>query len=166
MTPQAVTYQVLLSMEFSRQEYWSGWPFFSSGDLPDPEIDPRSPALQVDSLLAEPPGKSFLCYKLPNLNRLKQQILSHTTFEGQETRSILAGWFWVIRLWSRCWLGLQSHAGLIVPEPLRGSVFLTCQLASPRASDPRDKDQAATLLIAVSEVTHFPFCHILFFRSR
>ena len=61
-------------MEFSRQEYWSGWPFLSSGDLPNPEIDPRSPTLQVDSLLAEPPGKPFLCYKLPNLNRLKQQI--------------------------------------------------------------------------------------------
>ena len=44
-------------MEFSRQEYWSGLPFSSSGDLPDPGIDPRSLALQVDSLLSEPPEK-------------------------------------------------------------------------------------------------------------
>ena len=43
---------------FSRQEYWSGLPFPSPGDLPDPGIEPRSPALQVDSLLSEPPGKS------------------------------------------------------------------------------------------------------------
>ena len=47
----------LLSMEFSREEYWSGLPFPSPGDLPDPGIEPRSPALQADSLLSEPPGK-------------------------------------------------------------------------------------------------------------
>ena len=45
-------------MEFSRPEYWSGEPFPSPGDLPSPGIEPRSPALQVDSLLSEPPGKS------------------------------------------------------------------------------------------------------------
>ena len=44
-------HQALLSIEFSRQEYWSGLPFASPGDLPDPGIEPRSPALQVDSLL-------------------------------------------------------------------------------------------------------------------
>ena len=42
---------------FSRQEYWSGWPFPSPGDLPDPGIEPGSPALQVDSFLTESPGK-------------------------------------------------------------------------------------------------------------
>ena len=46
-----------LSMEFSRQEYWSGLPFPSPGDLPDPGIESRSPALQVDSLPSEPPRK-------------------------------------------------------------------------------------------------------------
>ena len=44
-------------MEFSRPEYWSGLPFPSPGDLPNPAIEPRSPALQVDSLPAEPQGK-------------------------------------------------------------------------------------------------------------
>ena len=44
-------------MEFSRPEYWSGEPFPSPGDLPNPGIEPRSPALQVDSSPAEPPGK-------------------------------------------------------------------------------------------------------------
>ena len=44
-------------MEFSRQEYWSGLPFPSPGDLPDPGTEPRSPALQVDSLPSEPPGR-------------------------------------------------------------------------------------------------------------
>ena len=47
----------LSPMEFSRPEHWSGWPFPSPGDLPNPGNKPRSPALQADSLPAEPQGK-------------------------------------------------------------------------------------------------------------
>ena len=47
-------------MEFSRQEYWSGWPFPSPGDLPDLGIKPRSPTLQADLLPSEPPGKPVI----------------------------------------------------------------------------------------------------------
>ena len=46
-------------MEFFRQEYWSGLPFPFPGGLPNPGIKPRSPALQTDSLLTEPPAKPF-----------------------------------------------------------------------------------------------------------
>ena len=46
-----------LSVRFSRQEYWSGLPLFSPGDLPDPGIEPRSPTLQADSLPSEPPAR-------------------------------------------------------------------------------------------------------------
>ena len=49
-----------LSLGFSRQEYWSGLPFSSPGDLPDPGIEPSSPTLQADSLPSEPPGKPYL----------------------------------------------------------------------------------------------------------
>ena len=56
-TPWTVAYQSPLSMEFSRQEYWSRLPFPSPGDLPDPGIEPGSPALQADALPSEPPGK-------------------------------------------------------------------------------------------------------------
>ena len=52
-----VACQASLSMEFSRQEYWSGLPFPSPGDLPDPGIKLGSPELQVDSLPSELPGK-------------------------------------------------------------------------------------------------------------
>ena len=45
------------ALEFSRQEYWSRQPFLSPGDLPNPRIEPGSPAMQADSLLSEPPGK-------------------------------------------------------------------------------------------------------------
>ena len=44
-------------MEFSRPENWSGWPFPSPGDLPNPGMEPRSPTLQADSLLSEPVRK-------------------------------------------------------------------------------------------------------------
>ena len=53
VTPWTVTYQGPPSMGFFRQEYWSGVPFPSLGDLPNPEIEPRSPALKADSLPAE-----------------------------------------------------------------------------------------------------------------
>ena len=48
-TPWTVAYQAPLSMEFSRQEYWSGWPFPSPGYLPNLGIEPGSPALQADT---------------------------------------------------------------------------------------------------------------------
>ena len=64
-----------LSVGFSRQEYWSGLPFPSPGDLPDPGIKPKSPALQADSLLSKPPsaGRFFTVYfnALPNWRALK-----------------------------------------------------------------------------------------------
>ena len=50
-------HQAPLSMGFSRQDYWRGLPFPPSGDLPDPGIEPGSPALQADTLLSEPPEK-------------------------------------------------------------------------------------------------------------
>ena len=49
-----IAHQALLSMGFSRQDYWSGLPFPSPGDLPDPGIEPRSPALEADALTSEP----------------------------------------------------------------------------------------------------------------
>ena len=53
-TSWTAAHQAPLSMGFSRQEYWSGLPFPSPGDLPDPGIKPESPVLQADSLPAEP----------------------------------------------------------------------------------------------------------------
>ena len=56
-TPWTVAHQAPPSMGFSRQEYWSGLPFPSPGDRPNPGIEPGSPALQADTLTSEPPGK-------------------------------------------------------------------------------------------------------------
>jgi len=63
MTPWTAAYQAPLSMGFFWQEYWSGLPFPSPGDLPDPGIEPRSPTLQADALTSKPPEKP------PCLNR-------------------------------------------------------------------------------------------------
>ena len=52
-----IAHQAPQSMEFSRQEYWSGLSFPSPGDLPNPGVEPRSPALQAGALPFEPPGK-------------------------------------------------------------------------------------------------------------
>ena len=55
-TPWTVACQASTSTGFSRPEYWSGLSFPSPGDLPDPGMEPGSPALQADSLPSEPPG--------------------------------------------------------------------------------------------------------------
>ena len=57
MTLWIVAYQSLLSMGFSRQEYWSGLSYPSPGDIPDPGIEPRSPALADGVFTTEPPGE-------------------------------------------------------------------------------------------------------------
>ena len=60
-TPWTIAYQSSQPMEFSRQVYWSGLPFPSPGNLPDPGIKPRSPSLQADAWLSEPLGKPYVC---------------------------------------------------------------------------------------------------------
>ena len=86
-------------MEFSRQEYWSGLPFPSPGDLPDPGIEPRSPALQADALLSELPGK------IPPLE-----------LEGGNGAPLDVGWTLVLPLewhlppWCESILGLKVEA--------------------------------------------------------
>ena len=88
-------------MEFSRQEHWSGLPFSSPGDLPDPGIEPRSPALQAGSLPAEPQGKPkntgvgslsllqwiFLTQKLNQGLLHCRQILYELTYMGSPSFS-------------------------------------------------------------------------------
>ena len=63
-TPWTVAHQAPPSIEFSRQEYWSWLPFPSPGALPNPGIEPRSPALWADTLLSEPPGNPLIQYRV------------------------------------------------------------------------------------------------------
>ena len=65
--PWTAAHQAILSMEFSRQKYWSGLPFPSPGDLPKPVTELGSPALPAASLLTELPGKPHLMNKSGSL---------------------------------------------------------------------------------------------------
>ena len=70
-------------MGFSRQGYWSGLPFPSPGDLPNPGIEPRSPTLQEDSLPCEPPGKYIeVCIRIYNGAPLQHSCLENPTDGG------------------------------------------------------------------------------------
>jgi len=65
-------------MGFSRQEYWSGWPFPSPGDLPDLGIEPRYPALQADGFTSEPPrNPSGIYAKMWSMQYWSQVVLCH-----------------------------------------------------------------------------------------
>ena len=71
-SPWTVAHQAPPSMEFFRQEYWSGLPFLSPRDLPEPEIEPGSPALQADALPAEPPGNP------PKSSESESEVMSYS----------------------------------------------------------------------------------------
>ena len=66
-------------MRFLRQEYWSGLPFPSPEDLPDPGIEPRSPALEADALTSEPPGPALGPCK-PTLPLVNPLLYCHLAF--------------------------------------------------------------------------------------
>ena len=66
-------------MGFSRQEYWSGWPFPSPGDLPDPEIEPGSPAFQADALTSEPEVKETWVQSLGQKDLLEKETATHSS---------------------------------------------------------------------------------------
>ena len=69
------------AMEYSRSEYWSGLPCPPPGDLPNPGIEPRSPALQADSLPSEPPGKPKKT-RVGSLSPLQGIFLTQESNEG------------------------------------------------------------------------------------
>ena len=91
-TPWVVANQDPRSVEFSRQEYGIGLPFPTPGDLPNPGIEPRSPALQADSLPTEPPGKLThlqIASQIQNKSNLPdpEQIKSSRSLSPQEPSS-------------------------------------------------------------------------------
>ena len=88
-TPWTVTYHPPPSMGFSRQEDWSRLPISSPEDLPDPGIELRSSALQVDSLLSEPPGK-------PKNTVVDSLSLLQGIFPTQESNWVLLHYKWIL----------------------------------------------------------------------
>ena len=109
-TPWTLAYQDPQSMGFSRQEYWSGLPFPSPGDLPDPGFEPGSPALQADTLPSEPPGSPALskrssCWKARKLWKHRESF--------QQPRAILtAAFHWEAGQSTVSPVNLASHSVL------------------------------------------------------
>ena len=122
-TPWTVAYQAPLSMGFSRQEYWSGLPFPSPGDLPDPGMEPRASALQADALPSEPLGKpTIYFYFLPHPHSMWD--FSSLTRDGTPVPSALEG-----GVLSTEPLGksqISSFFRLIFDLPLPGFIFGSC----------------------------------------
>ena len=90
VTPRTVAHQASLSVEFPRQEYWSGLPFPPPGNLPDPGIEPWSPELQADSLPSKPPGNSNKINSILLLvNIIIYEIIIIIALPGKEGHSSL-----------------------------------------------------------------------------
>ena len=113
-----VAYQAPPSMGFSRQEYWSGLPFLSPGDLPNPGIETRSPAFQADALTSEPPGKPTR-HSIGHLLVLPCPVIKvngnlQTTNPGK-TANGMKVWWKTITSWAACWgwrdygMGSEKH---------------------------------------------------------
>ena len=83
-TPWTVAYQAPPFMGFSRQECWSGLPFPSPGDLPDPGIEPGSLTLRADALPSEPPGKPYA-----NRNHLEKKQMDDADQRQKITRKVI-----------------------------------------------------------------------------
>ena len=102
VTPWTVTCRDPLSMGFSRQEYWIVLPFPSPGDLPNPGIEPRSPALQTASLPSEPPGR---CQGSSKILSKKQQLGSWRNWAVSVVVYSRGDWIFILN-WpksSACW---------------------------------------------------------------
>ena len=116
VTPGTVAHQAPLSVEFPRQEYWRGLPFPSPGDLPDPGIKPGSPALPMDSLSSEPPGKPcaylHLIKKKKKSQILKQHFFFLDSFETvlREITVFSQSLFFFFNLRKYCLLSLEDHS--------------------------------------------------------
>ena len=92
MAPWTIAHRVPLSMGFPRQEYWSGLPILSPKGLPNPGVEPRSPALQADALLTEIPGKP----KDQWFNSMKK-AMEERDCVGKNPLIVTMDWIWGLR---------------------------------------------------------------------
>ena len=107
-----IAHQALLPMGFSRQEYWSGLPFSSPGDLPDSGIELRSAPLQADALTSEPPGKPIFIHMFYMASLVAQLVRNLPAMQETQVQSLGEE-----DLWRREWLSIpvflpeESHGG-------------------------------------------------------
>ena len=115
VTPWTVAYQVPLSMGFSRKEFWSGLPFPSPRDLPDPGIKPRSPTLQADALLSEPPGKfQYDPGSIPGLGKSTGEGKGNSKCSCLENPMDRGVWWATVQEIAKSWTRRQLTLSLVV----------------------------------------------------
>ena len=115
-----------LVIEFSRQEYWSGLPFPSPRDLPDPGIEPRSPALQADALPSEPPGKPLYITGPKQLIMICFGVIFYM-FCALEFIQLLCGFIVLIKF-QKFALIISSGVFFVHPPPFGDSNFTFIKL--------------------------------------
>ena len=108
-TPWTAAHQAPLSMGFSRQEYWSGLPFPSPVDPPNPEIEPVCSAPQVDSLPIEPPGKPISQLHTINIHSTQHHFtLRLSKISPSLTLGFTTGLVWPMECEQMCTRGLTT----------------------------------------------------------
>ena len=122
-TPGTVACQASLAMGFSRQEYRSGLPFLSPGDLPDPGVEPGSPALQADSLPTELEGKPQ-CHPSPVLYLLVTD--SFATLSPQQLCPLGSSVRWISQASILEWLAISYSRESSRPRDLPWVTYLSC----------------------------------------
>ena len=151
VTPWIVAHQAPLSTGFCRQEYWSGLPSPPPGDLPNPGIKPRSPTLQADSLLSEPPWK-LLKYTSTNFNlrltkhlnkikTIKEYItkdFQHSRFKAQCKMTFM---LCTSALRHNTWDTTWPHAHPTIAQCPRGRF---CSSSYPEQTQPQHQDGGQT----------------------
>ena len=122
VTPWTVAHRAPLSMKFSRQEYRSGLPFPSPGDLSDPGTEPRSPTLEADSLPSEPAGK-------PHNNWFIHSFVH--SFTQQVFIKSLNMYSYILELyWSIYPIMEQKYFKKEIPDSLKKQTWIYCLLAT------------------------------------
>ena len=138
-------------MDFSRQEYWSGLPFPSPGDIPDPGIKPGSPGLQADSLPSEPPGKSQTTFTLGKMHLFYRSEIEIHKCSNDPSKAVQIPLDWYCT-WADCW----ADRTYCVPYGFSGSFFckflshilyLVTKLQGPRGGQDHGRDPVPRLLL-------------------
>ena len=114
----AIAHWASLSMGFSGQEYWSGLSFPPPGDLPDPGIESRSPALPADSLLSKPPAKPQLAHKTPHEDEGLKGMISSCYYRLWRMRDFGATYKYLVLRTPSCKVSLNPRKAHPLAFPL------------------------------------------------
>ena len=163
-TPWTVAHQASPSMGFSRQEYWSGLPFPSPGDLPDPGIEPGSLTLEAAALTSEPPGKPLLLLLVSRFSRVRLCDPIDSSPPGSPVPGIFQATVleWIAISFSNVWKwsrSVVSDQGSN-PGPWIGSVesqLLDCQDCSSCLLNDSDSNRCEVIFHCGFDLHLFPW---------